>query len=322
MNGHCAAGFWVRSALFVFARAGTVAVLALILAVASGTAWAMQFKRTDTGQSVAPNQLLQTLAQSGVTAHLAKDETLSLLDAEVSARTSAVLYIAISSETRIVAVLEGEALLVADGQVVEVGQVMVWPIASADAEVTGFDIDRFLATSSLTLPKSTRASLQAASEIQHKRVFWGALRRTDRNAQSPVPPLVEAMRRDILLRPAVVNLRHDAGGNQEVMARMAVDGFIAALRSRDVSTVRDLLAPSLFRPSERTPSAWLAVRHNLAGSLVDSPLGRRLASSKVVSGDLESGFRAKTRSGKMLHIKMLQEHGFPFVGEISPGARQ
>ena len=306
----------------MFARAGAVFGLTLTLLAAPGQALAVKFTRTDTGQAVASKQLLLTLSQSGVVARLDKDETLSLLDAEVTARTSAVLYIAISSETRIVAVLEGEALLVAEGQVVEVGQAVVWPITSADAKVTAFDIDRFLASSSLALPASTRASLQAAIENQNKKIYWGALRRTGQNAQSPVPPMVEAMRRDILLRPAVVNLRHDAAGNQAGMARMAVDRFIAALKSRDVSTVRDLLAPSLFRPGERTPSAWLAVRHDLATSLVDSPLGRSLASSKVVRGDLKSGFRAKTRSGKTLHIKMLQEHGFTFIGEIVPAARQ
>ena len=296
----------------------------LLLALAAAwvltapSAFAVELVRTDVGSAVLPDRLLDTLSQSGVLARLSAGETLRLLDAEITAAEDTVVYLSLSSEFRIAALLSGRAAVANSGDALAVGKVAVWPIGPGAPRVSTFDIDRFLASSSLALAPETRARLAAAASAQREEIYWGVLRRSGSNPQAPLPPLLEAVRRDMLLRPVVITLRHAAEGDTETLAQLAAERFLEGMRTGDVATVRDLMAPSLFEPDDRTPTGWLTVRNDMAHALIASPLGRALARADLADSAPEDGFIARTPEGRQFRIAMREEHGMAFIGEITP----
>ncbi len=295
--------------------------LVLVFALTAAEARCAHLIRTDVGSAVPSTQLLATLSQSGVIATLDEGESFKFLGQGLIASERSILYLSLSSQYRIAALLSGAVVLEATDDTLRPGEVAVWPDRGGRPRIRAFDIDRFLASSSAALPADAVASLQNAAERQRVRIWWGALRRTAENAQAPLPPLFEAMRRDVLLRPVVIELRQEAAGDSEQLARLTAARFMASLRDRDVAAVRDLMAPSLFSPDHHTPSAWLQLRHDIARSLIASELGRALAGGSLADGDLESGFVVETPDGDSYRLRMSAEEQMVFIAEIVPEGR-
>lgn len=259
------------------------------------------------------------LARGTLFARLVAGDRLSLPIGEVLASSEATLYLATSSEFISVAVLRGEISLA--GRLAGPGEVLVRGISGSRIERFVFDASAFVAiTPVAALNGVEKAGLEALARSQSRRLFWGGLQRTGFDVQTPSgAPMVEAVRRDYLLRPAVIAARAAAAGDTERLAREAADRFLAGLLARDVEVLEALLSPALFAADGRRHVAWLEARAEFARDLASGPLPAALAGATLGAGNLAEGFAVSHDRGEW-RLRLQPLDTMVFVTVLEPGA--
>ena len=293
-----------------------VILLPFLFGHVSAAVAAVSAQRTDNGAPVAPEALNAAVTRGGILVRLDAGDSVAVHRLNLRASMPAVAYVAASSEYVVAAVLAGE--VASDGLAAGPGQALVQRIGRGGVERYAFDVDRFLASSSLLVDPDLQAALEEARTRQANRIWWGLLEPTGFNAQSPVLPAVEAARRDYLLRPAVIGVRQDARGDRTAMARFTAERFVAAVAARDEATARDLLSPSLFFEGGRGQTEWLTLRAAFARELVNGELGRRLHGAQVEQGDLGNGFLVRAADGGAFRLTEAAFDDMVFVTSLRP----
>ena len=287
------------------------AVAALAEPAVSASLW-----RTDTGTAISPEAVGPALTRSGILVRFEPGDELAVLGLRLRATTPSAAYLGASSEYLAAAVLAGQ--VVGEGIAAEPGEALVQQIGDSSLERFAYDVDRFLASSSLLIDHDLQAGLEQARTRQAERIWWGLLEPTGFNAQAPVPPAVEAARRDYLLRPAVIAVRQQASGDPAAMSRLVAERFVAAVGARDDATARDLLAPSLFFEGGRGQTEWLTLRAGFARELVNSDLARRLQGAQITEGDLAGGFALRAATGESFRLEQAAFDDMVFVTSLRP----
>ncbi|MGD9868880.1 MAG: hypothetical protein AB7U38_12845 [Hyphomicrobiales bacterium] len=278
----------------------------------------MRVVRTDSGASVPVGKIEETLARSGLVATLAPGDALRFHGLELASPKGATLYLSLSSEFVLAAVLQGSAA--AGGKRAGAGQVVMLPILGGEPAVERFHVRQFLAAPPPRgLRPAVRAVLEGLVPGQERRIFWGGLERTAFNAQSPVPPIVEGLRRDYLSEAPVVRLRRASGGDMQAFGRMMAADFVRALAARDTDTVRAYLHPTMFLATggNLPASAWLARRHAFALSLTGGPLPAQLRGA-TLGVDAAGRLVVAGRSGGRWLIALSPLDNAVFVSALEP----
>lgn len=258
----------------------------------AGAANALELRHAATQEVFLPVDIGQALARGAVLARLEAGDAFDLLGGTIAAREAATVYLAASSEFVSAAVLRGTVSV--DGRQGEAGHVFVRPVAGARTERFSFDVRAFEAATPAALNEAEHGELEALRARQDRRIFWGGLERTGFDAQSPTgDAMLEAVRRDYLLRPAVMEVRRSAQGDAQQLARETAARFVSGLAARDEATVEALLSPLLFAEGGRGQAQWLEARRRFAGDLVRGGLPAVLARATVGDGDLASGFEVE-----------------------------
>lgn len=234
-------------------------------------------QRSDDGSAVAPEALEAVLARSGVIARLGPGARLSVFGIDLASGSGAAVYLGASSEFLFAAALAGR--IEAQDGVADPGEVLVWDMLGAPPRRFGFDVDRFLATSSLAIQRPLRETLEEVAGGQARATYWGLVAPAQVNLQAPVPPSVEALRRDYLLQPEVIRLRRQAGGDPAALSRAVAERFVAAIAARDRAVVTALLHPVLFQ--QEGGQDWRVLRARFAEGLVSGGLPGALAGAQV-----------------------------------------
>ena len=299
------------------AVASIVAAFGAVFLAAMGVAHAAVLNRSDTGATVSAAAIETALSRSGLVARLRAGETLRIYGLTIAAKTPALAYISASSEFIIAAALEGELTAAGHEEPAQPGQMFALAVApDAKPARESFDVKQFLAAPPRGIPAHVRSALENVAAEQADRVWWGSLQRTILNVQSPVPPLVEGVRRDYLLEPAMVRLRSEAGADPTRFALLTAQSFVAAMGRRDVDTVRALLHPTLFA-GQGVGLNWLAKRHLFATQLARGPLAARMSGASVAV-DADGRVIATGRSGQRWELLMSVLDAGVFVSAVEP----
>ena len=278
---------------------------------------ALELLRTETSASTDASSISAALSRGTVIARLDPGETLSLMAGEISALEPTTLYLAASSEFMSVAVLRGSVTL--SGETGRAGDVFVRSIAGSRLERFAFDTGAFRAA---TPPSALRgediASLDALQVEQARRIFWGGLERTGFDAQAPSgDPMMEAVRRDYLLRPAVMDVRAVAQGDPDVLGREAAGRFVSGLAARDAVTVEALLSPTLFTDGDRRQTEWLDDRSAFARDLVAGGMPATLSGAVIGEGGLSEGYAVDV-NGAPWRVRLQPLDSMVFVTALEP----
>ena len=250
-------------------------------------------------------------------ARLVPGDSIVLPAGEVVAAEPSSLYLAASSEFMSVAVVRGEIAM--GGHAAEAGDVLVRSIAGSRVERFAFDARAFGAAMPATvLDEAERASLGTILAEQERRIFWGGLERTGFDAQAPSgDPMMEAVRRDYLLRPAVMDVRSAAQGDAEALGREAASRFVSGLAARDAATVEALLSPTLFTDGDRRQTEWLDDRSAFARDLVAGGMPAALAGAVMGEGSLSEGY-AVDANGAPWRVRLQPVDTMVFVTALEP----
>lgn len=296
---------------------GPVWLAALCVGAFTAPANAAELLRTETSAPVDATELSMALSRGTVIARLDQGEVLASMAGEVSALEPASLYLAASSEFMSVAVVRGSIML--DGQAGQTGDVFVRSIAGSRLERFAFDTSAFrAATPTAALTAEDIASLDAVQAEQERRIYWGGLERTGFDAQAPSgDPMMEAVRRDYLLRPAVMEVRAAAQGDPERLGREAADRFVSGLAARDTAAVEALLSPTLFTDGDRRQVEWLNDRSNFARDLVAGDMPTTLSGAALGEGSLADGYAVDVR-GTPWRVRLQPLDTMVFVTALEP----
>lgn len=240
-------------------------------------AGATALQRSDNGATIELAQLDRVLSRSGVIARLGPGARVQPFGIEIASDDGAAAYLGGSSEYLFAAALAGR--IEGGERSATGGEVLVWDMLGSPPRLFAFDVDRFLATSSLAIDPVLRDALQAASGRQARATYWGLLAPAQVNLQAPVPPGLEALRRDYLLQPEVIRLRRLAGGDPVALSRAVAERFVESVAARDRTAVTALLHPVLFQ--QQGGQDWRVLRARFAEALVSGPLPAALAEASV-----------------------------------------
>ncbi len=281
----------------------------------------MSFKRTDDQREIAYEDLEDVLPTSSVVAKLAAQKEISFFDVQVTAAADSTVFLSLSSEYLMAACLEGaiSAGPVSAGP----GQVVVWRASSRAPATFDFDVDRFLATTSLAIDPKTRSALESVSQAQKRLLFWGLLQPGTVNARSPVSPVVERVRRGYLLAPTVIRLRREAGEDTAKLARLVARRFLTSIVKRELEPVESLLSPNLFQGRDQAldPESWRMLRSEFAAALIRDRLPQVLAGFTIeATGD---GMQWLVRTPKETYrLRLEQVDDMLFVEALEPNERK
>ena len=240
--------------------------------------------RADRSTAIAPDQLEGALAETSVLARLPAEASVQMFGVSVRSVGDSTVVLGASADFVHAACLRGS--IQSNGVSAGPGVLILWRPDSDQPERFDFDIARFLATSSLTFSPDLQNALGQLAERQRRLIFWGALARTNKNAQSLVSPALEPTRRAYLRRPAVIRLRLEHQ-DTSALARATTQEFVAALAAGDAETVADLLNPALFVTEDAGMGSneWQRLRRAFADDLVRQPWRTRLSAGEVEATD-------------------------------------
>lgn len=275
----------------------------------------VEIRNASNGAAVPQDQLQQAIAVDGVIARLGPGGTLGLYGIDVSARERGTVYLGTSSEYIFAACLEGA--VEAAGAEAERGEVIVWPLTGGELRVQAFDINRFLATSTLAIDPGLRGQLELAAATQRRKIFWGLLEPAGVNIQAPAVPAIEVVRRTYLALPTVVRLRRESAGNADDLARLVAERFAAGLAEKQRETVESLLSPDLFRREGHSGGDWVGLRSRFAAQLLAGPLPARLAGGRVEPGGDVGAWRL-IAGAAIYRIRLAPLDGMIFVTSVEP----
>ncbi|MFN4089790.1 MAG: hypothetical protein ACK4QW_12220 [Alphaproteobacteria bacterium] len=280
-------------------------------------AFALGLVQIETSESVLEAQVPLALSRGTVMARLGAGEVLALPSGEVGATETSSLYLAASSEFLSVAVLRGAITM--GGRSAGPGEVLVRSIAGTRVERFAFDARAFgAATPGGALTDEERDSLRAILVEQERRIFWGGLERTGFDAQAPSgDPMMEAVRRDYLLRPAVMDVRAAALGDAKAIGREVASRFVAGLAARDAETVEALLSPTLFTDGGRRQTEWLSDRSAFALDLVAGGMPTTLSNAVIGEGGLSEGYAVDV-NGAPWRVRLQPLDSMVFVTALEP----
>ncbi len=279
------------------------------------------FKRTDDQREIAYEDLEDVLPTSSVVAKLAAQKEMGFFDVRVTAAADSTVFLSLSSEYLMAACLEGaiSAGPVSAGP----GQVVVWRATSGAPATFDFDVDRFLATTSLAIDPKTRSALERVSQAQKRLMFWGLLQPGSVNVRSPVSPVVEGMRRAYLLAPTVIHLRREAGEDTAKLARLVAQRFLTGIVEREPEPVESLLSPNLFQGRDQAldPESWRMLRSEFAAALIRDRLPQLLAGFMIEASGEEMRWLVRTpRETYRLRLEQLDD--MVFVEALEPHGKE
>lgn len=265
-------------------------------AAESAAAPAVVLRRTDNGAAVDPAMLAPALVASSVDARLGAGASLAAWGVSLRAGQPARVLLSASSELVTAAVTDGA--VEADGVgPVGAGEAVLLIIATGEQRRVSYDAARLAAS----LPASVRQELQPALERvaagQARRRWWGWYEPLGLNARAPVAPDLEALRRQYLLDPTVVEVRREARGSLPRQRSLAAERFVAALSGGDAAAVAGLLDPTPFLQGGR---GWTATRAGYANRLALSPLAGELAGATVAADAAPGRFTVTSGAGTWL----------------------
>ncbi len=301
-------------------RAIAVAAVAGLLVTAQGPAGAAEgvsLTRTDNAREVAPGELEAVLAKANVIASLAAGEEVAAYGVGVKAQADSTVFLSLSSEYLMAACLSGA---ISSGPAsADPGKVIVWHAEARSPKTFSFDVDRFLATTSAVLDPKVTSSLEQVSENHRQLIFWGLLRPTGVNAQAPVFPVVEEVRRAYLLAPTVIEIRRGAGGDSARLAALVAQRFVASVAERRLEPVVALMSPQLFQERDRAidPAALRLLRTRFAEALIAGNLPDNLSGFELKATADESQWRVLTPK-KSYRLNLNEIDGMFFVATLEP----
>ncbi len=278
----------------------------------------MTFKRTDDQREIAYKDVEDTLPTSSVVAKLAAQKELGFFGAQVTAAADSTVFLSLSSEYLMAACLVGaiSAGSVSAGP----GQVVVWRATSGTPAAFDFDVDRFLATTSLAIDPKTRSALERVSKAQKRLVFWGLLQPGAVNVRSPVAPDLERVRRGYLLAPTVIRLRREAGGDTAKLARLVAKRFLTGIVDGEpLEPVKSLLSPNLFQaPGQALEiESWRMLRGEFAAALARDRLPRVLAGFTIEASDDDMQWLVRTPQ-ETYGLRLEQIDDMVFIEALEP----
>lgn len=282
----------------------------------STSAYSANFMRSDSGAPIEFEQVESVLSQGGVIANLAAGEDLEIYGFEMHAERDSTIYLSASSEFISAACLDGAFTAEGDSDTARPGEVYVHAYSGDVTSAYEFDVERFLGSSSLSIDPEIRANLANAMSSQKRKKFWGFLEASNTNAQAPVPPTMEAQRRDYLLSPEIINIRKEAIGDAESMARLSAERFVSAMANHEDKAVASLLHPAMFNKKGRAPVEWLTLRQKFAYELANSNLAGKMQTARVEDGSMEDGFQISLENGERYHLQTEPMDAMVFVKSI------
>ncbi len=300
-------------------RVWSIGVAAILAGTQVVAAHALSIVRSDNGARVAASALEDTLRVSSVVVRLKAGERIDAFGLAVESQSPAIVLVTLSSGFVAAAVLKGQALS-ATQEEVPTGKMIVLPIGpNAKPQVALFHAGQFLvAPPRHGFLAADAGELQKVAIEQEDGIYWGRIRRTAINVQAPLPPIVEAVRRDYLNEPTVVRVRQAAGDSSDRLAVEVAEQFVAALERRDVDGVRALMLPSLFLTQESAAGGnWLYRRHVLASNLVRGGLPSSVRGASV-SVEEDGRVIAKAPSGKRWEVVLSPLDSTIFVSAFEP----
>ncbi|MFZ1625696.1 MAG: hypothetical protein WAU48_13070 [Gammaproteobacteria bacterium] len=278
-----------------YAIMGPVSVAGLLLVFCANTtgfaADPVQIRRTDSGLPIAAELAERVLASSSLAVTLQPGETFGAYGVEVLATDPVRVFASASSELLTMAVIEGRVQIRSLGELVP-GEAALMVFATSELRRAAIDAARLDASLPATVRADLGPGLRQVAERQAKRRWWGYYKSLGVNAQMPVPPELEVLRRQYLLDPAAVHLRRDAEGSIDRQRELAAARFVTALSAEDTATVAGLLDPT---PFVQSGSGWVATRADYAQRLVRSRLSGDLDAATVAAvPDVPGQFRVST----------------------------
>lgn len=275
---------------------------------------AAEVTRLSDGHSIKSHYVAE-LTQSSLLVRLVAGESFSILDISVQSVEPSLVVLSASSASISAAVLSG--VITSASTKAGAGQLLAWNIDSNTApEVSMFDISRLLASSTLAQNSEIQAELQPAIEQQQKDIYWGRLEPIGANLQAPLPPVVEAGRRDMLLTPTLIELRRAAAGKPDSLSKLVAEKFLVALRQGDISQVSELLSPALFSEGGANGPGWQELRLRFARQLVRGRLPAAMRSASLEPVTLGQ-WRAVTPHAKSyLLTQSAAAETFPFIESL------
>lgn len=300
-------------------RVFTCGLAAILMGSFAVAAHARSIVRSDTGAPVAASAVEATLRTTSLVVRLGQGERIAAFGLEAEATSPAIVLVTLSSGFVVAAVLKGQAVSAAK-ETVPAGKMIALQIGpDAQPRVEVFHAGQFL----LAPPRhgfaaSDAGELQKVAIEQDESIFWGRLKRSSLNVQSPLPPIVEAVRRDYLNEPTVVRVRQVAGSSSDRLALEVAEQFVSALAQRDVDAVRALMLPSLFLKQAPGPEGnWLYRRHVLASTLVTGGLPSSVRGAKV-GVEKDGRVIATAPSGKRWEVVLSPLDSSVFVSAFEP----
>lgn len=279
-------------------------------------ATAASFVRSNNGATIESTYLETALSQGGVIAYLPAHEKLDIYGFEMQAEEDSTIYLSVSSEFISAACLGGDFTVEGSNDSVKIGEVYVHSYSGNHSNSYEFDIERFLGSSSLSINADIRDNLSLKMNSQRQKKFWGLLQASNTNAQAPISPNLEAHRRDYLLLPEIIDLRTEAKGDAEKMARLSAEHFIAAMTNRDNQTIASLLHPAMFNKNGRTPVEWLSLRKRFAYELANSNLPNKIQGATIEEGSMKDGYQIFLKNGEIYHLQTEPMDAMVFVKSI------
>ncbi len=301
-------------------RSVAVAAIAMLLITAQHPAEAAEsvsLVRTDNSRAVMADEIEAVLTEASVVATLAAGEGVGIYDVRVDAEADSTVFLSLSSEYLMAACLGGA---IGSGSVsAEPGQVIVWHADRRAPKTFSFDVDRFLATTTLALDPEVASTLERASENHKRLMFWGLLRPTGVNARAPVFPVVEEVRRAYLVAPTVVDIRRGAAGDSAKLAELVAQRFVTSVAERRLEPVIALMSPQLFQERDRAvdPAALRLLRTRFAEALIAGSLPDNLTGFALEATANESQWRVLT-SKENYRLSLNAVDGMFFVAALEP----
>lgn len=270
--------------------------------------------RVDDGQAISTSAE-QSLCETSLLVQLQPDQEFHIYDLALKAREPSMVVLSASSSTLSAAVLNGQ--IEASGVPARAGALLAWSMDSKEPpQVFTYDIGRLLASSQLAHNNELRSAMLPALQRQQRDLFWGRLEPIGANLQAPVLPKIEALRRDVMLTPVLIEIRRAAGGDAASLERRVAEKFVHALGTKDHATLRDLLDPSLFAPQQGTGQEWNSLRERFATRLVAGRMPKSMRGANLTQQEPRL-WHAETLDHKIYLLQLAKEtDSFPFVQSL------
>jgi len=278
------------------------------------------FVSTDNGHVVSPVALDAALSRSSVIGRLAPGEAAQFLGVSVESSSDSMVLLGASADLVYAACLKGS--IHAGGIEAGPGQLILWQPGGEAPESLDFDMRRYLASSSLRFNETLQEEFDLTAQAQEQQMFWGLLQPTNTNVQSLSAPVMEQMRREYLRRPAIIQLRLK-NQTADALARGVAETFVAALANGDITTITDLLNPTLFvaEGKDLAASNWRRVRKVFATGLVGQQWSAEIEPASIEATDDIAVWQVKGGSTDYL-ISLGGFDGMTFVNSVRPAPGQ